>query len=410
MAFLYSAVLSLMRLMLPLSALFVPGAARYIRVRRNIREQVLKARFACGEYPVLWFHCASLGEFEMAIPVLESLHSTQKYKIVVSFFSPSGFEARSSHPLIDAAFYLPTDLPWLMGHTVSVLKPSAVFFVKYDLWYNLIRKLHEQDIPVYLLNGLLRPNHYLLKPWATWFRKQIQGFEHVFVQNTETASYFSGIGVKNCTITGDLRFDRVRSEGLEALDRLERFKGGKFLLLAGSSWPEEEELLAQYLHLSTRDIKVVLVPHDISAEHIDAICSQFEPYGVGRWTDETDPSDKRVLILDVIGLLRRAYCSADLVFIGGGFSGNVHNVLEAAAVGMPVLCGPKSNKFPEIQLMEQGGYLHRVRAASDIQEVVAKYTDDPGALAAASAKCKAFVDEHQGATQIVLMQLEKDLV
>ncbi|MCB9246690.1 MAG: hypothetical protein H6606_09705 [Flavobacteriales bacterium] len=409
MTFLYSAALALMRLLLPLPALFMPGAAKYIRVRRNFREQIRKARLACGEYPVLWFHCASLGEFEMAIPVLESLRATKKYKIVVSFFSPSGYEVRSTHPLIDAAFYLPTDLPWLMGHTVSVLKPSAVFFVKYDFWYNLIRKLHEREIPVYLLNGLLRPGHYLLKPWAAWFRKQIKRFRHVFVQDEQTATYFSGIGVHQCTLTGDLRFDRVGNKEIEELDRLERFKGGKFLLLAGSSWPEEELLLARYLNMSTRDIKIVLVPHDISAGHIDAICSQFTPYGVGRWTDETDHSNKRVLVLDVIGLLRRAYKSADLVFIGGGFSGNVHNVLEAAAVGMPILCGPKSDKFPEIQLMEQGGYLHRVREASDIQRIVAKYADDPLALSDASAKCKAFVHMHQGASQKVLRVLNSEL-
>ncbi|MBP5528176.1 MAG: 3-deoxy-D-manno-octulosonic acid transferase [Bacteroidales bacterium] len=374
------------------------------------------------ERPVVWFHAASLGEFEQTRPVLErylELHPEQQ--VLLTFFSPSGYEVRKNYPKAQAVCYLPPDLPYnVFWFTIRLIDLRAVFFVKYDFWFNYLIKLREANIPVYLFSAIFRPEQYFFKPWGRWYLQRLKDcYTHIFVQNEESLQLLRSHGVERCSRAGDTRFDRVHqiAEAAERNEVVEAFlKGhdGK-VLVCGSTWPPDETLISDCVSALMRDcvsaIKIILAPHVISEEHLKQI-EQFFPDSV-RYSvlkdlkDSKDFKDHKVLIIDNIGLLSKLYRYADVAYIGGGFGVGIHNILEAVTFGKPVLFGPNYHKFQEAHdiIARGGGFTH-----SD-HDLLAKnllpLLTDGDAYRRASEACLEYMNANLGSTDIIIDTLEK---
>lgn len=321
-----------------------------------------RAEVASGGFDI-WFHVASLGEFEQARPMIERIRATQPdKKILLSFFSPSGYEVRHSYDKVDAVCYLPFDTPRRVKRFLADAAPKMAIFVKYEFWGNYLTTLKQAGIPVYIISAIFRQGQRFFKPWGSTFRKMLSCYEHIFVQDDASKKLLAGIGLDNVTAAGDTRFDRVSDIVAHAKDVDEvaaMTNQSAFTLIAGSSWPADEELYIPWLH-SHPDVKAVIAPHEFDrhrveelAEHLGrdktVILSELRAKG------ETAP-DARYIIIDCFGLLSSIYRYGDVAVIGGGFGNGIHNLNEAAVYDMPVIFGPNHHKFKEASdLLACGG-------------------------------------------------------
>ncbi len=385
-----------------------------------------------------WFHASSLGEFEQARPVLEKYkHSHPNSNIVVTFFSPSGYEVRKNYAQADAVLYLPPDLPCSVNRFLKTYRPTVAFFVKYDFWFNYLNALSKANIPTYIFSVIFRPEQYFFKPWGRWFMRQIKEcYTHIFVQNEESLKLLRSHGVKHCSMAGDTRFDRVyqiaaAAEHDEVTERwLEQTntplppsmgdEEGNIpseqckVLVCGSTWPPDEELIAK-LKAENRKLKVILAPHVISEEHLKQIERLF-PDSVRyssltsstRDTRETSTTRKTsTLIIDNIGILSKLYRYADVAYIGGGFGAGIHNILEAVTFGKPVLFGPNYHKFKEAHdIIARGGGFSHADADSLRRNLKPLLTDDK-AYRRASEACLEYMHENLGSTDKILSTIVK---
>jgi 3-deoxy-D-manno-octulosonic-acid transferase len=313
---------------------------------------------------VVWFHCASLGEFDQGLPVMNA------YKrrfpdtfLLVTFYSPSGMEFyhKREHS-VDLACYLPLDTASNAKRFIAHFRPERVFFVKYEFWYNHLLAAKESGAKVYGVSSLFRPTHRFFQWYGGFFRKALRLFDHFYVQDERSKNLLQSIGINQATVTGDTRYDRmtVVRDRNEANETLADFAGNEPVLILGSSWPVDEDFLQPAIAELKQRLKIVIAPHNVSEEHIAAVEGKFGPE-VTRYTRYT-PSENRILILDTIGHLTSAYRYAHIAYVGGGFTGKLHNILEPGAFGIPVLFGPKHERFPEAQL-----FLER-RVASEVTE------------------------------------------
>ena len=329
---------------------------------------------------LIWIHAASLGEFEMAVPVLKLLK--EKYpekKTVVSFFSPSGYNNKKKHPLVDHFTYLPLDTPKNAEKFLDIIQPKMAFFIKYDFWPNLLSELKRRQIRTFLVSGVFRNDQAFFKPYGKWMIKSLQAFDHFFVQNKESQELLNSIGFDNVTVSGDTRFDRVAAQ-LEAdnrIDFIEEFKQDKMLVVCGSTWPEDDELIMKFLNSSV-NIKFIIAPHEIKAEKIQKLEKNLNiPTIKYSEKDDKDLSHYSVLILDTIGLLGRAYSYADIAYVGGA-AGNtgLHNILEPATFGIPIVIGENFSKFPEAERLRQLAGLFSVKNSEEFSAIMTKlYTN-----------------------------------
>lgn len=363
--------------------------------------------------PVVWFHAASLGEFEQARPVLESyIGKHPEQQVLLTFFSPSGYEVRKNYPMAQAVCYLPPDLP-LTVHcfTKRIKNLQAVFFVKYDFWFNYLAALKRRGTPTYIFSAIFRPNQYFFKPWGRWFLRQLKHcYTHLFVQNEESLRLLREHGVEHCTLAGDTRFDRVHQIALaaEGNDTVERFLDGHNgkVLVCGSTWPPDEELLAR-LQVTDYRLRIILAPHVISEEHLQQIEKHFpDSVRYSRLSGDPEPSGKQTLIIDNIGMLSKLYRYADVAYIGGGFGVGIHNILEAVTFGKPVLFGPNYGKFQEAKdiIARGGGWSHSCQ-----DELIAHITPlltDTEAYRKASQACTDYMNANLGSTDKILNTIE----
>ncbi|MBA4323464.1 MAG: 3-deoxy-D-manno-octulosonic acid transferase, partial [Odoribacter sp.] len=332
-------------------------ASLWVAGRRDWSSK-LKANIGSSENTI-WFHCASLGEFEQGRPVMEMLkEKAPGTKIVLSFFSPSGYEIRKNYRVADFVCYLPADTPGNASEFISIIKPSLAIFVKYEFWNNYITELSKRNIPLYLVSGIFRADQHFFRWYGGFFRKILKKFAHIFVQDTRSADLLKGIGIEDITVAGDTRFDRVNQIAATAsgLPVIEKFRGEEKLFLAGSSWKPDEEIIAGVINLNPGMMKWVLAPHEIGKSNIDRLVKLFHTEVV-RYSEFKDESaEARVLIIDNIGTLSSAYRYADIAAVGGGFGKGIHNILEPACWGTPVLFGPNYNGFKEAaDLISSGG-------------------------------------------------------
>ena len=385
---------------------------------RNARLMVRGWRVESGEWGVesgewVWFHAASLGEFEQARPVLEAYRQRHPdHKVLLTFFSPSGYEVRNNYPLADRVAYLPMDTPRNARRLLDAYRPVAAFFVKYEFWYNYLHALRRRQIPTYLFSAIFRPEQYFFRPYGRWFLKQIRlCYRHIFVQNEASLQLLTRHGI-NATLAGDTRFDRVHqiAQAAEPDAVVERWLAGHDgpVVVGGSTWPPDEELLAKF-KIQDSKLKLILAPHVISEEHLQQVEKLFPDsirYSQLKQSANQAIKQSQVLIIDNIGLLSKLYRYATVAYIGGGFGVGIHNTLEAVAFGKPVLFGPNYGKFQEAKdlIACGGGFAHSDTAT--LETHLTPLLGDPQVLQRASEACRQYMAQNLGSTHKILDTIE----
>ncbi|MFO7720096.1 MAG: glycosyltransferase N-terminal domain-containing protein [Gillisia sp.] len=360
----------------------------------------------------IWFHMASLGEFEQGVPIIEVVKNQYPdHKIVVSFFSPSGYEIKKNTPLADAVVYLPLDTRRNAIRFLDLVHPEIVIFIKYEFWPNYLKELKSRNIRTLLVSGGFRKDQLFFKPYGSWMRRSLETFEHFFVQNTTSKELLNSIGFKNVTLSGDTRFDRV-SHQLEqdnTLDFAEEFKNGKLCIVAGSTWPEDERLLEDFINRSTEDVKFLLAPHQIKKDQIKRFQEKLNKKTL-LYSERQHKklADYNVLIIDTIGLLTKIYSYADIAYVGGaaGTTG-LHNILEPATFGVPVIIGENFNKFPEAAQLQQLSGLFAVRDKEALNDILTKLITDESFRKKTGMIAGHFINSNTGATRIFRHYLEQ---
>jgi 3-deoxy-D-manno-octulosonic-acid transferase len=402
--FLYNIFLSLMKAGIHLASLFGGKAEKWVSGRKNIFEKLEKA--ILGDSRIIWMHCASLGEFEQGRPVLEKLRIQYPgYQLLLTFFSPSGYEVQKNYKGADWVFYLPVDGPRNAKRFLEIVKPSLVIFVKYEFWYYYLKKIKYRDIPLLLVSALFRKDMSFFKWYGGLQRKMLSRFDHLFVQNELSRKLISRIGLTNiCTVSGDTRFDRVAAiaENFQPIPLIEQFARNSKLIVAGSTWKEDEEVLQKaFAGIHDPSLKLVIAPHEINDSHIAELQKLF-PDSIlfsALGTGQQSPAGN-VLIIDNIGMLSRLYYYGYITFIGGAFrKSGVHNVLEAAVYGKPVLYGPEYKKYSEaVALIESGGGIC-IHNASECADIIQLLLQNENGYKERARKSLNYVSQNKGATE-----------
>lgn len=394
-----------------IAALFNPKARARVNGLKTSLSGLKKVKKEWGDAPVVWFHCASLGEFEQGRPLLEAFkEQSPKHKIVLSFFSSSGYEIRKNYALADYITYLPFDLPWQARTWAKLLSPEYVFFIKYEYWANLLRETRNTGAKLYLVAAIFKPEQIFFKPYGGFFRNILRQFDALFVQNEDSLKLLDDLNL-NVHVTGDTRFDRVITIAKQAkkLDFMDAFASGHETFISGSTWPKDEALLAEVLD-AEKDIKLVMVPHEISEEGVQRMIKLFPSRKALRYTqlEGNDPAQFDLLIIDTVGLLSSVYRYGKYAYIGGGFGVGIHNTLEAAVYGIPVFFGPNYKKFQEAcNLISTGGGFSCAQPAS-LKEILDLLRQDAAAYTRAAGAAGDLVALHAGATEkIIKTVLEK---
>lgn len=386
-----------------LAAPFVPKARAWVDGRKGMWER-LEAKAAALQ-GCLWIHCASVGEFEQALPVLEAIKRERPaLPVLATFFSPSGYQARKGHPLSTHVEYLPPDTAANAARLQALLNPKAVIFIKYEFWYQHLHSLKRANVPTFLVSAIFRPSQPFFKWYGGAHRAMLGCFARLFVQNEASRELLAGIGVRNVTVSGDTRFDRVMEivERNEELPVAQAFRSTSAapVLVAGSTWPDDERILFAALgHFP--QLRMMVAPHELTAPHVQAAAAQA-PTPLARWSDEEATSDARTLLVDRMGLLSRLYRYADITYVGGGFGSGIHNTLEAAAWGRPVIFGPNYTRFAEAVGLIEAGAGFSVKSTEELRAVLHRLLYEEGALQYASEAAVRFVAKHQGATRRVV--------
>ncbi len=372
---------------------------------KNIKSQLKEDDFR------IWIHVASLGEFEQGRPLIELLKKKYPdYKIVLTFFSPSGYEIQKNYKLADYVFYLPLDTKHNADRFINIINPNIAIFVKYEFWHNHLKALNKKNIPTYLISGIFRPDHAFFKWYGTWYKKILYMFDHFFVQNTESKDLLRSIGIESVSISGDTRFDRVFdiASKVKPIPIIEKFCDNKLSVIFGSSWKADEELFFDFINNAPDNIKFIIAPHEIHEENVARIISRINK-AVIRYTQANlqDKLNENVLIIDNMGMLSSVYQYGSIACIGGGFGSGIHNILEAATFGLPVLFGPNYHKFQEaIDLIQlKGAFVinNKNKATKTLKELI----DNKEFLAKTSQICKSYIENKRGATEKIFKHLNK---
>ncbi|MBK0370319.1 3-deoxy-D-manno-octulosonic acid transferase [Flavobacterium agrisoli] len=409
MIFLYNVAVYLVGFLLKIAALFSPKLKLFVRGRKNVFD-ILENKIKPSD-ATFWFHAASLGEYEQGLPVIEKLKETHpSHKIIVTFFSPSGYEVRKNNAIADVTLYLPLDTKFNAKKFIKLAHPEKAFFIKYEFWINYLNELQKNQIPTYLISGIFRENQIFFKPYAHFYRNALQAFTHFFVQNEKSKQLLESIGLKNVTISGDTRFDRVVAilEKDNSLDFIAEFKNNTTTLVIGSSWPKDEKLLAEYINSTTQNVKFIIAPHNIKPEQITELQKSITKKTI-LFTEKENQNlaNFDVFIIDTVGILTKIYSYADMAYVGGGFGNpGVHNLLEPATFGVPVVIGPNFSHFAEaIALVENKGCVS-VHNFDQLQKTLDRLITDVAYRLLTGQICGQFVQENKGATDTILKKIK----
>ncbi len=403
MLWFYNIGISLYAFGIRIASLFNPKAKLWIKGRKNIFDQLAAIDFS--EATVVWIHAASLGEFEQGRPIIEQIKTDYPAsKILLTFFSPSGYEIRKNYDLADWVFYLPIDSKKNAQRFLNRINPTLAIFIKYELWYHFLYELQQAKIPTLLVSALFRKDQFFFKSYANGFKKVIQGLDHIFVQNKHSKNILLEQGITKVTVSGDNRVDRVLKIAAEkqSFPSIEQFTKGSPVMVCGSTWASDEEILSYYINKHPKKWKYIIAPHDISSSRISYIENLFQVKSV-RFSeaDKNKLQDYDLLIIDNIGMLSSIYQYGKIAYIGGAFGKGLHNTLEPIAFGLPVIFGPNYQKFEEaVSLVEQeGGF--SIQSAPAFEAVVDKLEKDTF-YQSASNKARDYIENNKGATQEVL--------
>lgn len=355
----------------------------------------------------LWFHCASLGEYEQGLPVFEKLRTHFKtHKIVLSFFSPSGYEIRKNSPIANLVVYLPLDTQKNAKRFLQLVKPKLSIFVKYDIWPNYLNELKNRNHRAILISAVFRKEQIYFKPYGRLFKKALFSFEHIFVQNENSKALLESINYNDVSISGDTRFDRVSNQLKidNSLDFIERFKTDKLCVVVGSSWPEDEALFINFINNSTTQAKYIIAPHNIKPSQINDFISKVNAKTVLYSEKDNKLLDGfDVLVIDTIGLLSKIYSYADVAYVGGAMGNTgLHNVLEPAVFGAPIIIGPHHKKFPEAKALINNGGMFSIKDQTEFDETLRKLLKDGDKRKKCGSKNRAFIKKYSGAVIQIL--------
>lgn len=404
MALLYNLGISFYYFLVFIVSPFNPKAKLWIKGRKGTWKKLQNELDPQSEYA--WFHASSLGEFEQGRPIIEALKKEHSdLKVILTFFSPSGYEIRKNYEGADIICYLPLDTSYNARKFLKLVKPKWTCFIKYEFWYNFIRQSIKSGSELYLVSGIFRPDQLFFKPYGSWYRKLLGYFTHLFVQNNESANLLSSVSIHNCTVSGDSRFDRVVQIAQQSkdIDAAGKFADGAKVMVCGSTWEPDEINLLKYIQKENQELKLIIAPHEIHKAHIEAIIDKIKvPYTLFSKSESADLKACRILIIDNIGMLSSIYKYGQIAYIGGGFGTGIHNTLEAAVYGVPVIFGPNHKKFQEaIGLIDEGGGF-AYSDYNELKELLNKFSSDKTTLEKASKASNDYVNKMKGATDSIL--------
>jgi 3-deoxy-D-manno-octulosonic-acid transferase len=408
MLFLYNIITLLAAQLLKIVALFSPKMKLFVDGRKSV-FQTLADKIQTSD-KTIWFHAASLGEYEQGLPVIEAIKEQfPTHKIVVTFFSPSGYEVRKNNTVANVTVYLPLDTISNAKQFIKLVHPEMAFFIKYEYWPNYLNELKNQNIKTYLISGILRENQAFFKWYGGFYRNALKTFDYFFVQNESSKKLLQSIGFNNVKVSGDTRFDRVVSilERDNSLDFIEQFKDNKTTIVIGSSWPKDESLLVNYINQSSDDVKFIIAPHNIKSEQIQELKNSISKKTILFSDVETrlnaSLQENNVFIIDTIGILTKIYSYADIAYVGGGFGNpGVHNILEPATFGGPVVIGPNYSHFAEAKALVNMEGCISIQNQSQLNETFDLLLHNEDERLEKGHICSTFVQMNKGVTQTIM--------
>ncbi len=370
------------------------------KIFQNLNSEFLSSNISPND-KLIWFHCASLGEFEQGRPLMEKIKlNYPNFKIILTFFSPSGYEIRKNYFGADYVFYLPMDTPKNAKKFIAIVKPQIAIFVKYEFWFNYLSELRKQNIPTYLICGVFRRDQYFFNFYGTWFLKQLKSFTHFFLQDDSSKELISSFGFNNATSDGDTRFDRVCeiSKNAKEINIVKTFVSDKKIIVAGSTWDLDEKIISGF-KFQNSEFKLIIAPHEVDEKNIYSITKRFEGASIVRFSEASLKNllSADILIIDNIGMLSSLYKYASIAYVGGGFGKGIHNILEAAAFGLPIIIGPNYHKFIEAKELIQLGGLFSINSEIEFKNIIAFLNNTDTRLTASEISNK-YIFERVGAT------------
>jgi len=407
MLYIYAFVVSALKCLMPFAARSAKTKA-FVQGRNELWTQL---ETIPKNAEVVWMHCASLGEYEQGLPIVKGLKASKpEYFYLVTFFSPSGYEVRNTHGVANLATYLPWDTKKDVQRFIDIVRPKVALFVKYEFWPNMIDALHKANVPLFLVAGLFRSHQVFFKPWGAGYRKLLQGFNHLFVQNKPSLKLLSQIGIHHASVSGDTRYDRVGASKA-SVPFMERFVGDRKCIVAGSTWPEDDAVLIDAIMQTPKDWCWLIAPHEIHEKKLHQLMTKL-PKGSLRYTKSRDSefTNCPVLVLDTVGMLSRCYAYGTIAYVGGGMgTSGLHNILEPAAEGIPVVIGKNYQKFPEaISLIDLEGVVS-VSSTDECTEQLTKLMQNNGLRNEKGIINTKFITQNQGATEKTLTHLNQIL-
>lgn len=412
MSYLYNITIHLYLLLIRVSGLFNDKARLWLKGRNNIIKRISEQ--INSKEDIVWFHAASLGEFEQGRPVIEAFRQKfPDYKILLTFFSPSGYEVRKDYKNADYIFYLPIDTKSNARKFVQTVNPKLVIFIKYEFWFNYLNELHKNNIPTFIISAIFRKEQHFFKWYGGWFRKKLKCINRFFVQNRESLELLNSIGINNVGVSGDTRFDRVFAIAQQAkkFPLIEKFINDKKVFLGGSTWQPDEELIEHLTNKFKDNLKFIIAPHEIDKERIKSVLTTFNKHKVLKYSEanEDNVQNADVLIIDGIGFLSGLYQYCDIAYIGGGFGKGIHNILEAVTFGKPVIFGPNYQKFAEAKDLVGLKGAFNISNERELLEITDSLIRNQTILRSSSLICKKYIENKRGATKVVLNFIQKSL-
>ena len=394
---------------LKIAALFNPKIKLFVDGRKSVYKVLFNKIKAYDK--TIWFHAASLGEYEQGLPVMERMKSRfPNHLIVLTFFSPSGYEVRKNNTIADVTVYLPLDTQSNVEKFMEIVRPDMAFFIKYEYWPNYLNALKNRETPTYLISGIFREDQLFFKWYGGFYKNALNAFEHFFVQNSKSKDLLLKLGKLNVTVSGDTRFDRVASilNRDNSLEFIEEFKNNSLTIVVGSSWPKDESLLVSYIN-STENVKFIIAPHNIKTEQIQALKSSISKKTIlfsevdFTSSNPINLADFDVFIIDTIGILTKIYSYADIAYVGGGFGNpGVHNILEPATFGVPIVIGPNYSHFPEATALVNMEGCISISTQEELNEAFDNLIQNQDIRFEKGHICSTFVEMNKNATEIIM--------
>lgn len=413
MLFLYNLIVQIAAFSLKIVALFSPKMKLFVEGRKPVfttLEQKIKPTDT-----TIWFHAASLGEYEQGLPVIEKIKEQfSSHKIILTFFSPSGYEVRKNNTVADVTVYLPLDTQKNAQNFLKLVHPDLVFFIKYEYWPNYLTELKKSNTKTYLISGILRKNQLFFKWYGGFYRTALNSFTYFFVQNETSKKLLYEVGKTNVLVSGDTRFDRVAAilEKDNSLDFISQFKDSTLTIVVGSSWPKDEDLIVNFINSNTLNVKFIIAPHNIKEEQIQKLKNSITKKTVLFSEKEgKNLADFDVFIIDTIGILTKIYSYADIAYVGGGFGNSgVHNLLEPATFGVPILIGPNYSHFAEATALVNMEACTTINNQQELNEAFENLIRNEDIRHEKGHMCSTFVQMNKGATVSILKHISNDSI